>query len=68
MSTTTSQQGDSIPGIAHAVEFEYNPDGQPPKNKKVNFGVDIKSSVKSKKKSNKKKSFTKTVKGVKDGN
>lgn len=23
MSTTTSQQGDTIPGIAHAVEFEY---------------------------------------------
>ena len=23
MSTTTSQQGDSIPGIAHAVELEY---------------------------------------------
>ena len=23
MSTTTSQQGESIPGIAHAVEFEY---------------------------------------------
>lgn len=25
MSTTTSQQGDTIPGIAHAVEFEYCP-------------------------------------------
>ena len=25
MSTTTSQQGDSIPGIAHAVELEYVP-------------------------------------------
>lgn len=25
MSTTSSQQGDTIPGIAHAVEFEYVP-------------------------------------------
>jgi stage V sporulation protein AD len=24
MSTTTSQQGDTIPGIAHAVELEFN--------------------------------------------
>ena len=23
MSTTTSQQGDTIPGIAHAVELEF---------------------------------------------
>ena len=23
MSTTSSQQGDTIPGIAHAVELEY---------------------------------------------
>lgn len=28
MSTTTSQQGDTIPGIAHAVEFEYCPQGE----------------------------------------
>lgn len=27
MSTTTSQQGDTIPGIAHAVEFEFCNDG-----------------------------------------
>ena len=25
MSTTTSQQGETIPGIAHAVELEYSP-------------------------------------------
>lgn len=31
MSTTTSQQGDTIPGIAHAVEFEYC--GTPKQNK-----------------------------------
>lgn len=28
MSTTTSQQGDTIPGIAHAVEFEYCQQGE----------------------------------------
>jgi len=28
MSTTTAQQGDTIPGIAHAIEFEYAGDNQ----------------------------------------
>jgi len=28
MSTTTAQQGDTIPGVAHAVEFEYVEDKQ----------------------------------------
>ena len=32
MSTTTAQQGDSIPGIAHAVELEYVPEKKEIKN------------------------------------
>lgn len=32
MSTTTSQQGDTIPGIAHAVELEYIPQKKEKKN------------------------------------
>lgn len=33
MSTTSSQQGDTIPGIAHAVEFEYVEDNEKEKDK-----------------------------------
>lgn len=33
MSTTTSQQGDTIPGIAHAVELVYEPDVSKPMTK-----------------------------------
>ena len=38
MSTTTSQQGDTIPGIAHAVELEYVPNFKK-QNDLVIFGV-----------------------------
>ncbi len=46
MSTTTSQQGDTIPGIAHAVELEFA--GANKTNLKVNFSKDT-NNVKSKK-------------------
>ena len=29
MSTTTAQQGDTIPGIAHAIELEYVGENKP---------------------------------------
>lgn len=34
MSTTTAQQGESIPGIAHAVEFEFYEDAEASKRRK----------------------------------
>lgn len=40
MSTTTSQQGDTIPGIAHAVEFEYVENKKQSQSKTINFGAD----------------------------
>ena len=35
MSTTTSQQGDTIPGIAHAVELVYEPNSLKKENKNI---------------------------------
>ena len=59
MSTTTSQQGDTIPGIAHAVELVFNDIDVKKDRKKTNETSRIKrktntSSLSSKKKDNKK--------------
>ena len=47
MSTTTSQQGDTIPGIAHAVEFEYCGGEQKDKAKKQLQSVKVMAGKKS---------------------
>lgn len=52
MSTTTSQQGETIPGIAHAVELEYVANNNA-KNNNIEFGKQTKSTKKSNIKSKK---------------
>ncbi len=52
MSTTTSQQGDTIPGIAHAVEFEYCGKPKGNINKPINQSKPLNQSKKQQKRGN----------------